>query len=521
MKTALFVDFDNVFSGLKKISSQCAERFARNPSRWLRWLTEDLEQPSPVDGMPGAEGFRRVLVRRCYLNPVLFSQFRRPFHEAGFEIVDCPPMTATGKTSTDIHMVLDTMDALQDSTRFDEFVMLSADADFSPLLRRLRRHDRRTVVFAAGAMSESYKASADLVIDIPTFIREGLGVAEAEQGEAQPQAAAVTAKPIAEESFLRRRIADLVRRKVNGKIEPLPLATVAQSILSDVSGARESNWAGAGSFGALMRQMAISGVVVDFGGDVVYAEAPSNRGGVEVAHAGSSPALPLSASTQSALEGDALDKAASDLVKDIVSQAHRPVHLSIIGSQLRSKFSALSPSWSGATTLATFLARLDLSPLRREALDDGSTYVLLDPARHSVASTAVKDATVAAILRAAEFPLMKAEDLRLVVQHLMPHLGTDVPFEIATVARSIHDEIALQHNKVPVGRIAAVMRALIFGGLDTADKPADLDALIAIAMGVLLAAWSRETQAKVDDDARSRLLAWFAGAESLEGVPPG
>jgi hypothetical protein len=98
MKTALFVDFDNVFSGLKKISSQYAERFARHPSKWLRWLTEDLERQLAVDSTPAAGGPRRVLVRRCYLNPVLFSQFRRPFHEAGFEIVDCPPMTATGKT---------------------------------------------------------------------------------------------------------------------------------------------------------------------------------------------------------------------------------------------------------------------------------------------------------------------------------------------------------------------------------------------------------------------------------------
>lgn len=519
MKTALFVDFDNVFSGLKKISSQYAERFARHPSRWLQWLTEDLERLPAVDRALASGGHRRVLVRRCYLNPVMFSQFRRPIHEAGFEIVDCPPMTATGKTSTDIHMVLDTMDALQDNTRFDEFVMLSADADFSPLLRRLRRHDRRTVVFAAGAMSESYKASADLVIDIPTFIREGLGVAEVEQDETHPHELAVLVKPIAEESGLRRRIADVVRRKVNGSSRPLPLATLAQSILSDVSGARESNWAGAGSFGALMRQMAVAGVVVDFSGDVVYTEVHANFGERGAAPAGSTSDLPPSVLTQITLEGDALDQAASDMIKEIVGQAHRPVHLSIIGSQLRSKFSALSSGWNGATTLVSFLARLDLSPLRREALDDGSTYVLLDPVRHSVASTAVKDATVAAILRAAEFPLMKAEDLRLVVHHLMPHLGTEEPFEIATVARSVHDEIATQHNKVPVGRIAAVIRALIFGGLNTAEKPADLDSLMAMAMGVLLAAWSRETQATVDDDARGRLLSWFAGADSVEAGP--
>ena len=42
MKTALFVDFDNVYSGLRRISAQAAERFAKNPARWLRWLTDEM-----------------------------------------------------------------------------------------------------------------------------------------------------------------------------------------------------------------------------------------------------------------------------------------------------------------------------------------------------------------------------------------------------------------------------------------------------------------------------------------------
>jgi hypothetical protein len=317
-------------------------------------------------------------------------------------------------------MVLDTMDALQDSTRFDEFVMMSADADFSPLLRRLRRHNRRTVVFAAGAMSESYKASADLVIGIPTFIRDGLGVMEPDEDDASNH------DPLprmnTEGTGLRKRIGETVIRKVKSSSSPLPLATLAQHIHRDIAGARESNWAGAGSFGALLRQMDISGVVVDFSGDVVYAE-PVNGVGI-----GDHSAAPVAASAAvmqppatlpNTLEGAALDMAASSVIREVVGQAHRPVHLSAIGSQLRSKFSALTVGWNGAPTLAAMLDRMELSPLRREVLDDGSTFVIFDPARHTVQSVAVKDPAVAAILRAAEFPLMKAVDLKLVVQHLM------------------------------------------------------------------------------------------------------
>ena len=48
-------------------------------------------------------------------------------------------MTSEGKTSTDIHMVLDIVDLLQHQVHYDEFIVFSADADFTPVLRKLRR----------------------------------------------------------------------------------------------------------------------------------------------------------------------------------------------------------------------------------------------------------------------------------------------------------------------------------------------------------------------------------------------
>ena len=65
MKSALFVDFDNVFSQLRQLQPDAAERFARHPSEWIGWLTSSLPLPEPnVEGER-----RRLLVRRCYLNP--------------------------------------------------------------------------------------------------------------------------------------------------------------------------------------------------------------------------------------------------------------------------------------------------------------------------------------------------------------------------------------------------------------------------------------------------------------------
>ena len=175
MKSALFVDFDNVYSQLRQLQPEAAERFARHPLEWIGWLTGSLELPEPHE-----EGERRrLLVRRCYLNPNWYQSYRHAFLRAGFEIVDCPPVTSQGKTSTDIHMVLDIVDLLQHEMRCDEFIVFSADADFTPVLRKLRRYDRRTTVLAIGFPSAAYQASADLLIDERLFLREALGLGQA------------------------------------------------------------------------------------------------------------------------------------------------------------------------------------------------------------------------------------------------------------------------------------------------------------------------------------------------------
>jgi hypothetical protein len=199
VRSALFVDFDNIYLGLQNEDPRAAEQFATHPGRWLRWLQEDL----PNDSRAG----RKILSRRCYLNPSQFSRFRPYFIRSAFEVVDCPPLTRGGKTSADIQMVMDIMDALGHVTRFEEFIILSGDADFTPLLLRLSRHDRRSVVLAAGPASAAYKAACDLLIDQDTFLEEAIGI-----GEGSP------VRPGADSELL-QRIAAKVHERASGEVE--------------------------------------------------------------------------------------------------------------------------------------------------------------------------------------------------------------------------------------------------------------------------------------------------------------
>ena len=181
--SALFVDFDNIFISLNQQNKHFASQFAVNPDKWLRWLEQSV---------PG-NGRRRILVRRCYLNPQSFSEFRPFFIRSAFEVVDCPPLTTHGKTSTDIHLVMDVLDALNHPTHFREFIILSGDSDFTPLLLRLRMNNRWTTIFSGGNnISPAYKAACDTLITEDEFVRDGLGInfqeeEPVEQAVANPQ----------------------------------------------------------------------------------------------------------------------------------------------------------------------------------------------------------------------------------------------------------------------------------------------------------------------------------------------
>jgi hypothetical protein len=206
--SAVFVDYDNIYLSLKRKSDDAARRFARDASLWLRAI-EQGTLITPTNG-PSLDRKRRIVMNRCYGNPVprrnasdnstdmnSFPFVRHHFLRGGFEIVDCPPLTAQLKNSSDIRMVMDVRDFLHHDTYFEEFVILSGDADFTPVLHRLRAHARRTVIFANDYTAAPYTAISDGEIresDLIQLLLEGKAPAEG-AGEAQP-AAAAPPKPI-------------------------------------------------------------------------------------------------------------------------------------------------------------------------------------------------------------------------------------------------------------------------------------------------------------------------------------
>lgn len=233
VRSALYLDFDNVYSGLCRVDRVAANTFANNPGLLLDWLS---------GGEDDAGAFRRrFLVRDCYLNPQEYAWCRAQFVAAGFRVIDCPSMTQQGKSSADTHIVLDVVEALSHTTRFDEFVICSADADFSPLMTKLRRHDRRTVMVAAGPFAAAYEAVCDTTIGPMQLV-------EAFTPKPRTQILPSRTEALSDTSLAAAVAA--VRDAV--RASPLPGAVAAEAAQRALPGIAAAGWGAPGGFAAFV-----------------------------------------------------------------------------------------------------------------------------------------------------------------------------------------------------------------------------------------------------------------------------
>jgi hypothetical protein len=297
--SALFIDFDNIYLSLKARDEEAASRFSRNPAFWLAQVVSGSLIRS--ENMPAGIR-RRIAVGRCYGNPVprrtgrdgtgdpsSFAFVRHNFMRAGLEVVDCPHLTSQFKNSSDIRIACDVRDYLDHATRFDEFIILSGDADFTPVLLSLRSHNRQTVIYTNEYTSPYYKAFADGRVEEDDLIRclmQGEPVLpdeshlpaleQATRGGApalpsRQQSAQAAAMALTDASRKRRgpssadaaiqsliddfkaigsEILELVLDVVENSEKPVPLAYLADRAQKTLGHAKTigTNWAGSGGF---------------------------------------------------------------------------------------------------------------------------------------------------------------------------------------------------------------------------------------------------------------------------------
>lgn len=272
--SAVFVDYDNIYLSLKRKSEEAAKRFSKEAHLWIKEIESGrLITPTNAQFTPAP---RRIVMNRCYGNPVprrntndnstdmtSFPFVRHHFLRAGFEVIDCPPLTAQLKNSSDIRMVMDVRDYLNHDTYFDEFVILSGDADFTPVLHRLRSHARRTVIFANDYTAAPYTAICD------GEVRESALFNLLMEGRLPGQAEPVVAlSDEASPARIREEIVNAVVGAVKAAGVPVPLEALAERTTRALGHDRTvgTQWAGSGSFLELLRH--------GLPGDVMLTEQP-------------------------------------------------------------------------------------------------------------------------------------------------------------------------------------------------------------------------------------------------------
>lgn len=171
LRSCLFIDFENIDRALAGLRDHAAQD---REARELWGAARDWLDALTARALPhGSFGSRRFLARRAYI-PIggVTDQERRrrtdaarELGRAGFEVIR-PQLLAHTKNAADIELILDAYDFVLTNPKVDEVIVMSADADFAPLLRRLSARDIRTTIVHASDLSREYASVADRVVPL-------------------------------------------------------------------------------------------------------------------------------------------------------------------------------------------------------------------------------------------------------------------------------------------------------------------------------------------------------------------
>ena len=523
MRTALFVDFDNIYLGLQREDPVAAEQFATDPTRWLSWLQDKLEgtQEGTLGGNPRK---RKILFRRCYLNPSQFGRFRPYFTRSAIEVVDCPPLTSGGKTSADIHMVMDILDTLSHPTRFDEFILLSGDADFTPVLLRLSKHDRRSAILAIGPASVAYKAACDLLIDQDTFLEEAIG--------ATPNPAARTAAGPSSNSAmgdLLRGIADKIYERTSASGELV--ATELPPIFREFSEFTASNnWLGFNSLRNMtMAVVATRRDLAMIDGDPwrvgLLAEGEEPEEAPEAA--GNESGRPASAPRFLTLaDRNRLIEEILAYVRSVVESSDAAVPMARAAQMVISRFGdqVLATRWAGAGTFRDLLEGRENPGFAISALKPGYIY---DPSRHQLPvdgrpEELVGDPQLNALAyrvhQLTDTPYLTRGDYARVFR-LTAEEVNDHGYFLTRTSKSVRDRCIEEGSPIARASVNFILRGITFGGHRFGQNGSEEPLALGACFFRNVVSLCDTAGISLDDHERETLSDWILGElRSEEGI---
>src|SRR5471030_2148290 len=170
---ALFCDFENIALGVRD----------------ARYAQFDINRVLERLLLKGS-----IVVKKAYCDWERYREFKSGMHQAGFELIEVPHVSQSGKNSADIRMVVDALDLCYTKSHVDTFVILSGDSDFSPLVSKLRENAKTVIgVGVKNSTSDLFINNCDEFIYYDDLVRKEPSKARRRTAAA----AATTAAPAA------------------------------------------------------------------------------------------------------------------------------------------------------------------------------------------------------------------------------------------------------------------------------------------------------------------------------------
>lgn len=510
VRSALFVDFENIHMGLQRLDAAAANRFAVNPQCWLSWL-EKLAYPAL-----GATDFRRdLLIRYCYLNPVSSARYRAYFTRAGFHVVDCPPLTAAGKNSADIHIVIDVLDILGHPTRFDEVILLSADADYTPVMLRLRAHDRRTVIITSGPSARAFRAACDHVVGEDAFIDDALTL-EPRVSPAAGNGGLLGAGPV---------LGQPVGSTAPEPRPDLPEAAQSASARTTIDNEAQSPSAGESGRPALPSTCALPQEPV---ASDVLASPPRRPPAAAAMPAVPTPAATLGVSAAPAVPGtpptvhDSQQRQIiATQVRNLVAGSERPITLASAAQLVRAHLGVeATDGWAGTGSFKKLLALVDLPGIAVSAAPE----YLYDPSRHTLppnsqpGATGLGDAAsphaelIARISQVTDIPRLSSHEFRALFEELAAEV-TAHGFNRTGTSRAVRDRCLERGEHIGRGAVNFVLNGLLYAGRP--PQPGDDAHALAGSFADNAVLLCQNARMELSRDEVTHLHAWITGSPAL------
>jgi uncharacterized protein (TIGR00288 family) len=133
----------------------------------------------------------RVLVKRAYADWSRYRDARHELQNAGLGLIEMPSAREGAKNRADIQMAVDAMELAYSRDHVDNFVIVSGDSDFTPLVGKLRELNKRVI-----GVGNRESASDLLVANCDEFIYYDTLVARAGGGSPRRRGIAGALNPV-------------------------------------------------------------------------------------------------------------------------------------------------------------------------------------------------------------------------------------------------------------------------------------------------------------------------------------